>query len=39
MKTFSRMRVVRLGRVSRLTRAIFPGLSEEVGNPDYFWPF
>lgn len=39
MKTLSKLRLVSLGRVSALTRAIRPGVSEEFGNPDYFWPF
>jgi hypothetical protein len=38
MKRIRERRLLRLGRVSRLTRAIFPGLQEELGNPDFYWP-
>lgn len=38
MKLIHMRRLIGLGRISRLTRAIFPGLAEELGNPDFYWP-
>ena len=38
MKTSLRQRLVGLGRVSKVTRAITPFVTEEFGNPEYGWP-
>lgn len=38
MKTSSKPRLVALGRVSKVTRATFPGMTREQGIEVLFWP-
>lgn len=39
MKTLSNRRLIKLGRVSRKTRAVTPFITEELMNPGFGWPF